>query len=163
MARPGVRFSASLLLHFVFCLSPCRVNICYLNECCLPVLEVLHFALYFGSWEENLRSVRWPGAPSSRWDHRVAWVEKESICEDAPYRPVFTAFSIWIFMLLLKVTSTPSCVPALCRAPRGWAHTGEAVQCGQRQPPSQNSPCPLQGLPRDYSSRHPLWGGVLQG
>lgn len=79
-AWPGpVCFS---LLYFVFCLSPCRVNICYLNECDLLVFEILHFSPYFGS-------VRWPEAPSSHWDHGVA--EKKS-AQDAPYQPYFHCF-----------------------------------------------------------------------
>lgn len=70
-----------MLLHFVFCLSPCNVNICYLNECYFSVFEVLHFALYFGSWKENLGSVRWPEAPNSHWHHSVTWDREESCLE----------------------------------------------------------------------------------
>lgn len=98
-----------MLLHFVFCLSPCRVNICYLNECCLPVFEVLHFtAFWITEGEFEVTKMAWssqqPLGPQGGLGQRRILPRMH------PTTPVLTALSVSIFIpvLLLKFTSIHS-------------------------------------------------------
>lgn len=91
-----------MLLYFVFCLSPRRVNICYLNECHLTVFEALHFAPYLGPWKGE------SGVTEAVWHSQQPLGPRSGLgLRTLPTTLLFTASSTLIFRhtLLLMVTS----------------------------------------------------------
>lgn len=159
-AWPGPAF-ALVLLHFVFCLSACRVNICDLNECYLPLLEILHFALYFGSWKgvSGVSEVAWSSQQSLGPQNGLR--QRKTLPRMLLTTPLFTASSILIFIpiLLLMLTSihskncylSASLLPGTTEPGKHRGESGERV--AKMAIHGQNARFHLL---RGHSSQHPL-------